>query len=130
MCVNYQYTAAAKSSTLDPTSKAIANLGRLVEKDAKLTTILSAPTLSPEDKSAIVVELTKQSGSSDPTVKNFLETLAENNRLGLLGGVCEKYNELIAASRGEVELKITSAQVQLHQLLLSPQRLCDLAISK
>lgn len=42
-------------------------------------------------------------------MKNFLQTLAENNRLGLLEGVCEKFTQLMGAHRGEVELVITSA---------------------
>jgi F-type H+-transporting ATPase subunit O len=105
-----QYTAAAKSSTLDPTAKALASLGALLEKDTKLAAILSAPTLSADDKAAIVAELTKQSGASGPTVQNFLQTLAENNRLGLLGSVVEKFNEIISAARGEVEMRVTSAQ--------------------
>jgi F-type H+-transporting ATPase subunit O len=105
-----QYTAAAKSSTLDPTAKALASLGALLEKDPKLSAILSAPTLNTDDKAAIVAELTKQSGASGPTVQNFLQTLAENNRLGLLGGVVEKFNEIISAARGEVEMRVTSAQ--------------------
>lgn len=43
-------------------------------------------------------------------MKNFLQTLAENNRLGLLEGVCVKFGELMGAYRGEMELVITSAQ--------------------
>ena len=43
------------------------------------------------------------------TVQNFLETLAENNRLGVLEGVCEKFGTLMGAARGEVEMTITSA---------------------
>ncbi|KAI9901781.1 hypothetical protein N3K66_003598 [Trichothecium roseum] len=104
------YTAAAKSSTIDPTAKALSTLGGLIARDAKLAGILGAPTLGAEDKKAIVAELTKQSGSQAPTVKNFLDALAENNRLGLLGGVCDKFAELVAAARGEVEMKVTSAQ--------------------
>jgi F-type H+-transporting ATPase subunit O len=42
-------------------------------------------------------------------VQNFLATLAENNRLGVLEGVTAKFAELVSASRGEVELVITSA---------------------
>lgn len=75
---------------------------------------MTAPTLSVEDKSAIIKELSKHTGAGGDkgdTVKNFLETLAENNRLGLLKGVCEKFTELMAASRGEVELTVTSATV-------------------
>ncbi|KAM3515680.1 hypothetical protein MY11210_000658 [Beauveria gryllotalpidicola] len=104
------YTAAAKSSTLDPTAKALATLGAITEKDPKLNSILAAPTLSAEDKSAIVAELIKQAGGGGATVKNFLETLAENNRLGLLQGVCHKFNQIISADRGEVEMTVTSAQ--------------------
>ena len=107
-----QYTAAAKSSTLDPTAKAIATLGALLQKDPKLAEILSAPTLVEADKKAIVDELTKQAGVQGPTIKNFLDTLAENNRLGLLGDVCEKFSTIISAARGEVEMKVTSAQVR------------------
>lgn len=43
-------------------------------------------------------------------MKNFLQTLAEHNRLGLLEGVCEKFQQLMGAYRGEMELVITSAQ--------------------
>ncbi|KAI5462258.1 ATP synthase subunit 5 [Mariannaea sp. PMI_226] len=104
------YTAAVKTESLDPTATALANLGSLVEKDTKLASILSAPTLTVEDKSAIVEELLKQSGSANETVKNFLSTLAENNRLGLLPGIVEKFGAIISAARGEVEVTVTSAQ--------------------
>ena len=74
---------------------------------------MTAPTLSVEDKAAIVAELQKHTGGADKadTVKNFLNTLAENNRLGLLKGICEKFGELMGAARGEVELTVTSASV-------------------
>lgn len=84
-----------------------------MSKDAKLATILEAPTLTAADKTAIVAELEKSAGTGagGETVKNFLQTLAENNRLSLLGGVCTKFNELMSAARGEVEMTVTSAQV-------------------
>ena len=43
------------------------------------------------------------------TLQNFLNTLAENNRLSVLEGVCEKFQTLMGAARGEVEMTITSA---------------------
>ncbi|KAK1459071.1 ATP synthase F1 [Colletotrichum melonis] len=104
------YTAASKTSSLDPTAKALATLDAIFAKDPKLTTVLAAPTLTPEDKSAIVAELTKQAGAgSQETVKNFLAALAENNRLGLLPGITQKFAEIMSAARGEVELTVTSA---------------------
>merc|ERR1711964_793215 len=115
------YTAAVKNSTLDSTAKAIAALNDVYHKDAKLATIMQAPTLSAEDKSAIVAELQKHTGAAGDkgdTVKNFLNTLAFYNRLGLLKGVCEKFGELMSAAKGEVELTVTSAS-QLDSKILS-----------
>ena len=108
-----QYTAAAKTSSLEPTARALGTLGGLVEKDPKLATILAAPTLTAADKSAIVTELEKHlaAGAPSEAVRNFLRTLAENNRLGLLGEICDKFGQLVSAARGEVELTVTSAQV-------------------
>lgn len=98
---------------LDPTSKAISSLSQILKSDPKLQTIIAAPTLSDSDKSQIVTELEKHTGGADKTgtVKNFLSALAENNRLGLLEGVCEKFGTLMSAAKGEVELVVTSASV-------------------
>ncbi|KAF7559105.1 hypothetical protein G7046_g5052 [Stylonectria norvegica] len=104
------YTAAVKTSNLEPTAKALANLGSLFQKDPKLTKILSTPTLSEADKASIVEELAKHTGNAGgATIKNFLDTLAENNRLGLLNGITEKFNIIMATARGEVEMTVTSA---------------------
>ncbi|KAH7475277.1 hypothetical protein FOMA001_g11764 [Fusarium oxysporum f. sp. matthiolae] len=97
-------------STLDLTAKAIVNLSSVFLKDTKLTKVLSTPRLTAEDKSAIVAELSKHTGTNVVTVKNLLQTLAENNRLGHLQGVCEKFGELMSAKRGDIEMTITSAE--------------------
>ncbi|KAF2716240.1 OSCP-domain-containing protein [Polychaeton citri CBS 116435] len=103
------YTAAVKTSSLDPVSKALENLSATFKKDAQLQTILSAPTLSADDKQKIIAELEKAIGTQNETVKNFLSTLAENNRLSVLEGVAEKFGTLMSAARGEVEVTIVSA---------------------
>lgn len=91
----------------------MASLGQTLKADPKLVTILGAPTLSQADKQEIIKELHKLAGADKGDIlKNFLQTLAENNRLGSLEGVCEKFNTLMGAHRGEVELNITSAQVR------------------
>jgi F-type H+-transporting ATPase subunit O len=86
----------------------------VLKSDPKLGQILHAPTLSAKDKSDIIAELEKHTGGQDKAkiVVNFMETLAENNRLGLLQGICEKFGQLMGASRGEMDLIITSAQVR------------------
>lgn len=108
-----QYTAAVKSQSLETVAKALNSLQEVYAKDAKLSNIMQAPTLTVEDKSAIIAELQKYTGGQDKadTVKNFLNTLAENNRLALLEGVCTKFGELMSAARGEIELTVTSAAV-------------------
>ncbi|KAI9840198.1 MAG: ATP synthase F0 subcomplex subunit OSCP atp5 [Thelocarpon superellum] len=106
------YTAAAKSSSLDSTARALSSLREIFKRDAKLPTILSAPTLNSGDKAKIIAELLKHTGGAGDkgdTVKNFLNTLADNNRLGILPSVCEKFEALMGAFRGEIELTVTSA---------------------
>lgn len=85
----------------------------MFRKDIKLSGILTAPTLDAGDKSQIIQELQRHMGGVDKsdTVKNFLKTLSDNNRLGILQGVCEKFATLMGAARGELELTVTSAAV-------------------
>jgi F-type H+-transporting ATPase subunit O len=105
-----QYTAAAKTNALDSAAKSLESLSTVFKKDAKLATVLSAPTLSVSDKQQIIAELQKHLGQDkEGVVKNLLETLAHNNRLGALEGVVEKFSQLMSAYRGEVELTVTSA---------------------
>ncbi|KAI4266751.1 MAG: hypothetical protein LQ337_008680 [Flavoplaca oasis] len=122
------YTAAAKTSSLDSTSKSLAVLAEMLKKDGKLPSILNAPTLSPSDKSQIVQELQRHMGAQDKgdTVKNFLKTLANNNRLGILQGVCDKFTTLMGAARGEMDLTVTSAAKLENKVL---QRL-EAAVAK
>lgn len=115
---NHQkYTAAVKSSSLDDTAKSLSALNEVFKKDSRLPTLISAPTLTATDKSQIVAELQKHMGGLDKgkTVQNFLNTMADNNRLGVLEGVCEKFSTLMEAARGEIELVITSAAVSLEE---------------
>lgn len=87
------------------------NLSQTFKKDQRLQSILTAPTLSGDDKKQIVAEIQKSINVQDKTntIENFLATLAENNRLSVLEGVAEKFGQLMGAARGEVELTITSA---------------------
>lgn len=97
-------------------SKSLAVLSEVFKKDKQLPIILTAPTLSVGDKSQIVQELQRHMGGQDKadTVKNFLKTMADNNRLGILEGVCEKFTTLMGAARGEIDLTITSASVSIR----------------
>ena len=108
------YTAAVKSESLDSTAKGLENLAATFKRDAQLKTILDAPTLNTADKQQIIAEIQKSLNVQDKnnTIKNFLEALAENNRLNQLEGVADKFATLMSAARGEVELTVTSAAVR------------------
>jgi len=83
--------------------------------------------LSTQDKNQIVAELEKHAGGSPTEIfKNFLATLAENDRLGVLEGACEKFTQLMSAHKGEIEMVVTSA-VPLENKVL---RQLETAVSK
>ncbi|KAK9458003.1 OSCP/delta subunit of ATPase [Dipodascopsis uninucleata] len=103
------YTASAKESSLDATSKGLASLKAVIEKDSTLTSVLENPALSASDKKVVVESLTKSVSGITPAVSNFLTILAENNRLGLLSDVIGKFDTLMSAYKGEIEATITSA---------------------
>jgi len=89
------------------------------KKDPKLQEVMQAPMLSESDKTQIVQTILQQSGAQDKdnVVKNFLQTLVQNNRLSVLEPVCEKFATLMSAYKGEVELVVTSAAVRgLHMM--------------
>ena len=98
------------------------------QRDTRLQNILTAPTLTIADKKSIVGEIQKSTGVQDKTntLTNFLNTLAENNRLSVLEGVCEKFAVLMSVARGEVEMTITSA-APLEQKIV---RQLEQAVSK
>lgn len=62
------------------------------------------------------------------TVKNFLKTLSDNNRLGILQDVCDKFGILMGAARGEIDLTVTSAGVTFSQTTVPTTLLTPLII--
>lgn len=88
-------------------------LNAVFKRDPKLAQILTAPALTAEDKKGIITELQKHTGGQDKgdVVKNFLATLADNNRLRALEAVTENFGKLMSAYKGEMELIVTSAAV-------------------
>ncbi|KAL9088113.1 MAG: hypothetical protein Q9159_003311 [Coniocarpon cinnabarinum] len=106
------YTAAVKSSTLDSVASGLSALHNDFQRDTKLPQIIQAPSLSDSDKSTLVNELVRVAGvtgDGQKTFSNFLQTISDNNRMGVLPGVAEKFGQLMSAARGEVEMTVTSA---------------------
>ena len=47
-------------------------------------------------------------------VRNLLEVMSENGRLGQLDGVVNAFEKIMRVHKGEVEVIVTSAQVHLY----------------
>ncbi|OLL21827.1 ATP synthase subunit 5, mitochondrial [Neolecta irregularis DAH-3] len=103
------YSAAVKSSCLDPVASSLASLASLVHNDNKLHPILANPALSSKDRATVVEVLAKSAGAHS-SIKNLLTVMAENNRLGLIKDVAAAFAALMRAHRGEMEATVTSAQ--------------------
>lgn len=110
------YTASAKASSIENTEKGLQSLQNVIKNDSKLLTVLANPSLSNDDKKIIVETLTK-AASLDKTVSNFLEVLAENNRLSILEEVIQKFGVLSKAYHGQVEATVTSAEPLDNKIL-------------
>lgn len=103
------FSAASKTTSIETASTSLKALQEIVAKDAKLSTILSNPALSAQDRNVVVETLSKKV-SLDSSVENFLKVLAENNRLALLGDVATQFNKLTDAYNGLVQATVTTAQ--------------------
>ncbi|KAL6935175.1 related to ATP synthase subunit 5, mitochondrial [Hanseniaspora guilliermondii] len=79
----------------------------LANEKGKVASLISNPTLNTEARNTIVETL----GSNAATpVKNFLNVLAENNRLSLLPSIISDFEKLNQAHKKIVNCKIYSAK--------------------
>jgi F-type H+-transporting ATPase subunit delta len=78
--------------------------------DERVVKLLSSPRVPPGD----LVELIAEASSADERGRNFLSTLAQNRRLGVLPEVAAIYEELRAEVENITDVHVTSA-VQLDE---------------
>jgi F-type H+-transporting ATPase subunit delta len=78
--------------------------------DERVIKLLSSPRVQPAD----LVELIAEASGADEHGRNFLSTLAQNRRLGVLPEVAAIYEELRAEVENITDVHITSA-VQLDE---------------
>lgn len=103
------YTASAKTNALDKTYTSVAKLAETIKKDPKVSVILDNPSLSEASRAEIVSVLTEQL-KLEPTVKNLLLVLAQNNRLSLFPQVATQYEILNSAANGVIDARVVSAK--------------------
>lgn len=78
--------------------------------DGRVVKLLSSPRVQPTD----LVELVAAASNADERGRNFLSTLAQNRRLGVLPEVAAIYEELRAEIENIADVHVTSA-VQLDE---------------
>jgi F-type H+-transporting ATPase subunit delta len=112
------FDEARADKRLAPWSDAI-NIGAAVVQDERVQKLLYHPSVTPAQLADLVIGIAN--GSLDEDGKNFVQTLAENRRLGYLPEIAEIFNELKDAEEGIVDVTVTSAAPldQQQQLTLS-----------
>jgi len=81
-------------------------LSSLMKENEELSSVMENPMLAAEKKEVI---LNKLLPDVSVQTQELFSLLANNNRMELLGGICEQYIELFAAHKGEVKAIVTTA---------------------
>jgi len=72
----------------------------------ELRSVLQSPVIKASDKKASLLEIF---GSSTQNTKSLINTLVENRRIRLLGGVAESYVSLYNQAKGVIVAQVTTA---------------------
>jgi F-type H+-transporting ATPase subunit delta len=72
----------------------------------ELRSVLQSPVIKASDKKASLLEIF---GSSTQNTKSLINTLVENRRIRLLGGVAESYVNLYNQAKGVIVAQVTTA---------------------
>jgi F-type H+-transporting ATPase subunit delta len=102
------FDLARESNAIDSVQKSLAVLRNALVESADLKALVSSPVIGRVDAAKAIAAVARSLGL-DSLTGNFLGVLAENRRLADLSGMIDAYNAIVAAHRGEVTAKVTSA---------------------
>ncbi len=97
---------AREKNSLDDWSSSLATVAA-VSKDSAVAKLLDSPTLTAEQKAAALTEICGD--KLQAKVKTFVEVLAENKRLGLIGHIRELFENLKAQQEKFSDVQVISA---------------------
>ncbi|CAH0521983.1 unnamed protein product [Peronospora belbahrii] len=116
---NALYSVAAKQNQLDTVEKELQTIQETIAKEPHFASFLHDPTIARASKKEDIAKVMEKAKFSKP-VAGLFEVLADNGRLPDVVGVISAYKKLMAAFRGEVQAKVTSAdpltKAQLDQV--------------
>ena len=112
------FDEARSDQRLGPWHDAL-NTGAAVVQDPRVQNLLGDPLVTPAQLAQFVTDIA--GNGLGPHGQNFVQTLAENRRLGYLPEIAEIFGELKDAEEGIVDVTVTSAAPldQQQQLTLS-----------
>jgi len=104
---NATYIAASKSSSLEKVEEELLAVKNAAQKSVEFGSFLENPLISRDVKSKRMEEILK--GRTTSVTLNLMTVLAGNARLLNIAGIVDCYVQQMKATRGEVEVTITSA---------------------
>ena len=102
------FDLARESNAIDSVQTSLSILKTALADSADLAALVSSPVVGRRDAAKAIAAVAKALQLDSLTAK-FLGVLADNRRLGDLPGMIDAYNAIVAAHRGEVTAKVTSA---------------------
>jgi F-type H+-transporting ATPase subunit O len=101
------YSAASKQGLLDAVTEDVTAMQKMQNSTEAFDTFLRNPTLPRSAKIATLSEVSVKAGFSS-TFSNFLSVVAENGRTAEADKILKLFSDMIASTKGEVVLKVTS----------------------
>lgn len=96
-------------SSAEATRAALVCLSQLVAAVPQLKHLLASPAFGIDEKLAVLSTLADRLGSS-PSLNRFLAHLVTGNRIALLPGIAESFENLLDDTKGRRKVYVTSAK--------------------
>ena len=103
------FELAVEEKNLDVVAGNLTSLQGLLLDSDDLQRLVKSPVLSREDQVRAMAAILSKAGAADLTMR-FVGLLAEHRRLLVLSAVIDRFNQMLAAHRGEIRAQVTSAQ--------------------
>ena len=103
------FDLAVSAKQLDAVAADLATIKSMMGESKDLARLVRSPIISRADQARAMSAVLEKLGVGD-LVRRFIGTVAQNRRLGALSGMIEAFGKLLAAERGEVVAKVTSAR--------------------
>ncbi len=110
------FELAVEGDQLDTVAGDLGVLLGLLEDSEDLQRLVRSPVLSREDQMRAMAAILSRADASALTGR-FVGLLAERRRLFVLGPIIERFNQMLAAHRGEISAQVISARTLTDERL-------------